>query len=165
MLFLVQPTPAEINRSCAAIIAETLPPSRGNLLLYGTYAVVGVLAAIFTPSTMWITIAIAVGALTIATILLQHEASARVQRARDTDPHTLEPYQIEVGADGIRAWCAHVDTRYNWSGITVKDTPEFLLFLRGPGGGVAVPKRLLAPDQLSELKEHIRTWAPIARIS
>ena len=161
MEFLVEPTIEETDRSCAQLAAASLPPSRANLILYSLYAAVGVLAAIFTPVTMARTVAIAVGALAIATLLLQLDGRRRLQRARTADPHSLEPYHIEVGPNGLRAWCEHVDTRYTWSGIScVKDTSDFLLFVRGPGGGLAIPKRVISPEQMASFKAQIPGWAP-----
>jgi len=58
----------------------------------------------------------------------------------------------------VRVWCDHVDTSYTWSGITrVVESKEFLVFVRGSGGGPALPKRVLSPGQLAELRDLVRT--------
>lgn len=50
-------------------------------------------------------ILLSVGGLMLALMALQAEARRRARRASEGDPHTLEHHQLEVAADGIRAWC------------------------------------------------------------
>jgi hypothetical protein len=161
MRFRVQPTPDETQRACAAIASASLPPSRAGLITLLVCALVGVAAILLARPTWLITIALTLTGLLVALYALQAEVNWRLRRARADDVHADEPYEIEVGPEGIRTWCAHVDARYTWDGITrVVETPEFYLFLRGIGGGPSIPKRLLDAESNEELRKRIREWSP-----
>lgn len=160
MRFRVDPNPEETQRACQAIVTASLPPSRTNAIMIGLYVAV-VAAAVTLPVSRPVTIIIGVGAVLATVKLLHLDARARTRGLQAADPHAAEPHFIELGAGGLRTWCAHVDTRYTWDGTTgVRETSEFFLFLRGSGGGVAVPKRLLADGQEAELRARVREWLP-----
>lgn len=143
--------------------SASLPPSRVGLVVYAVFALVGV-AAFLLARSVWaaaITVMLAAGGVLAVTLAMQAEARWLSRRAQAADPHAGEPYEVEVGPEGIRAWCAHVDVRYAWDGITrVVETPEFYLFLRGPQGGPSIPKRVLDAAADEELRERIREWSP-----
>src|SRR4051812_9335151 len=110
MEFRIESDPAETRRACHAIAAASLPPSRTSGIMVALYAVV-VVAALILPVSRPLMIIIGVGAVLATEVLLRTEAQARVRRLQADDPHATEPHFVEVSADGLRAWCAHVDTR------------------------------------------------------
>jgi hypothetical protein len=146
--------------------SASLPPSWAGPITLAVYALIGVAAFLLARPT-WLITFLMTGVGFLAVLLpLQAEARWRMRRAQASDPHATEPYEIEVGPAGIRAWCAHVDTRYTWDGITrVVETPEFYLFFRGPGGGPSIPKRLLDAASNEELRQGIREWSPDRGVS
>jgi len=130
------------------------------------FALAGVAAFLFARSTWIVTFLLILACILTLFSVLQAEARWRIGRAQVGDPHADEPYEIEVWPEGIRTWCAHVDMRYTWEGITrVVETPEFYLFLRGPGGGPSIPKRLLDAASNNELRKGIREWSPDRGVS
>ena len=166
MRFRVQPTPDETQRACAATVSASLPPSRANLIMLANFALAGVAAFLFARSTWVTTFLLILACILTLSSVLQAEARWRIGLAQAGDPHADEPYEIEVGPEGIRTWCAHVDMRYTWDGITqVIETPEFYLFLRGSGGGPSIPKRLLDAASNDELRKSISEWAPDRGVS
>jgi hypothetical protein len=159
--FQIDPTPGEAQRGCAAIARAVLPPSRGNAVLLGLYAAVVIAAFVLTPATRPQTIVIGVGAVLATAFALQAEGRSRLRRLRAADPHAQETHFVELGPDGVRAWCAHVDARYPWPEFsTVTENAEFYLLARPSGSGVAIPKRLLDAARETELREGLRVWAP-----
>ena len=161
MRFRIQPTPDEAQRACAAISSASFPPSRAGLITLAVFALVGVAAFLLARSTWAITVLLTAAGVLALLHALQAEARWRTRRAQARDPHAGEPYEVEVGPEGIRSWCAHVDIRYTWDGITrVVETPEFYLFLRGPQGGPSIPRRLLDAASDEELREVIRGRSP-----
>lgn len=87
-------------------------------------------------------------------------ARARARRRHANDPHARETFFIELGAEGLRTWCSHVEARYPWRDFTrVTETQEFYLFVLPSGSGSALPKRLLNDAQESELRSCIREWS------
>ena len=163
MRFRVQPTQEETQRACAAAASVRFPPSRLGLVAYSVLAVVG-FAAYFLVGSFWavaVTVLLTSAGIFAVTLAMQAEAHWLIRRAQESDPHADEPYDIELGPEGIRTWCAHVDARYTWDGITnIVETPEFYLFIRGSSGGPFIPKRLLDAANDAELRERIREWAP-----
>jgi hypothetical protein len=168
MRFKIQPTPDETQRACAAIASTSFPPSRLGMVSNVIFAVVG-LSGYLLIGSIWaiaITILLTSAGVLAVTLAMQAEARWSSRRAQESDPHADEPYEIEVGPNGIRVWCAHVDSHYTWDGITrVSETPEFYLFLSGPSGGPFIPKRLLDAKSNEELRKGIREWSPELRQS
>lgn len=161
MRFRIVPTEAETTRGCQAMIAATFPRSKAQLVVAAVYFLVGASAFTLVPSSPVLVTVIAVGGMMLMMFALQLEANSRTRRARRDDPHTEEAHDLEVSTEGIRAWCAHVDTRYTWDGITkVVESNEFYVFVRGSGGGPALPKRVLASDEESELRQLIAQCSP-----
>jgi hypothetical protein len=163
MRFRVQPTVDETQQACAAIASASFPPSRVGMIIYVTFAVIGLAAFLLIRSigAIAITILLTSAGVLAVTLAIQTEARWLSRRAQESDPHAEEPYEIEVAPEGIRTWCAHVDARYTWDGITrVIETPEFYLFLRGSMGGPFIPKRLLDAASNEELRNGIREWSP-----
>jgi hypothetical protein len=161
MRFQIDPSPEETRRACAAIVQASLPPSRGNLIVIGLYIAVGLAAYFLTPATRGATFIIGIVAVAATTLALQAEGRSRVRRLQANDPHARERHFLELGPEGVRAWCDHVDARYPWRDfVKVTENREFFLFVRPSGAGSAVPKRLLDQGQAAQLRSHIREWAP-----
>ena len=157
----IQPTADETQRACEAISAASLPPSRAGVITAVVFAIISATAFLLAPSTWLVAVVLAFAGLIILFVALQAESRWRLRRAQTDDPHANEAYEIEVGPEGIRVWCAHVDYRFMWNGITsVVETPEFYLFLRGPQGGPHVPKRVLDIEGRAELQKIIREHSP-----
>jgi hypothetical protein len=156
----VVPTADEVRRSRAAVAKKVLTRNYSDAIVIAVYVVFGVVAYLFSQGNWRTTVALVISAVTTAVWALQAEAKRRSRRLFVSDPHALEEYQLSVDADGLRAWCAHVDTRYTWNGFTrVRETTDFYLFLR-PVGGVVIPKRSLDAGSEAELRELIRRWSP-----
>lgn len=161
MRLRVQPTPGETPRACAAFASASLPPSRAGLFSLAVMALVCAAAFLLARRTWLVTFCLAATAILAVLLVIWAEARRQSRGALAADPHADEPYEIEIGPEGIRVWCAHVDTRYTWDGITrVVETPEFYLFLRGASGGTWVPKRLLDAAGSEELRRSVREWSP-----
>ena len=161
MHFRVQPLPDEIQRACAAIASAGQLQSRVGLILLAIYALIAAAAFLLARPTWPTTFMIAAVGIMAVHNAVQAESRRLGRRAQESDPHADETYEIEVGPEGIRVWCAHIDARYMWDGITrVVETPEFYLFLRGPWGGPSIPKRLLDAEGSEALRNRIREWSP-----
>lgn len=159
--FQIDPAPNETQRACQAIVQAALPPSRGNAIVLGLYALGGVAAWIFTPATFVRSAVIAIGAVAFTTMALQAEGRRRVRQLRTGDPHAQETHFVELDATGVRTWCAHIDARYPWRDFTkVAENKEFYMLVRPSGNGVAIPKRLLDEATARELRDRLREWAP-----
>ena len=159
--FEIDPTPGESDRACAALLKVSLPPSRRTYVVLALYGLVILAAFTLTPETTAATTGIGVAAVLATVRALEAEGRSRVRRLGAHDPHARERHFVEVNAEGVRTWCAHIDARYPWAEVTrVVESSEFYLFARVTGGGAAVPKRLLDADRESDLRERIREWAP-----
>jgi hypothetical protein len=155
------PTRDETLRVCAAFASVSLPPSRAGILTLAVLAVVFVAALLLARPTWLVTFFLSLLSVQAMLYVLKVDSRRQWRLALAGDPHADEPYEIEAGPEGIRVWCAHVDTRYTWDGITrVIETPEFYLFLRGAGGGAWIPKRLLDAAGSEELRRLIRERSP-----
>ena len=160
MHITVVPAADEVRRSRTAIAKKVLTRNYSDPIVIGVYVASGAIAYVIAPSTWLTTAGLAIMAVATTIWFLQIEAKRRSRRLYAEDPHALEEYQLSVDGDGVRAWCAHVDTRYTWDGFTrVRETTEFYLLLR-PMGGVAIPKRALSADDDAELRELIRQRSP-----
>jgi YcxB-like protein len=161
MRLRVLPTPDETSRGGDAYASAGVPPSRVNLFTLVVLILVSAVAFLIARPTWLVTICLSVMSIQAVFLIFRMEARRQTQHAFATDPHADEPYEIEIDPEGVRVWCAHVDTRYRWDGITrVVETPEFYLFLRGASGGTWVPKRLLDSSGDEELRKMIREWSP-----
>lgn len=159
--FEIDPVPGEAARACSAIVRESLPRSRRTAIVIALYVAVIAAAWLLTPATRALTTVIGVGAVLATVWALQVEGRSRVRRLQASDPHATETHFIELSADGVHTWCAHVDSNYPWQDFTkVVPTTEFYLFVRGGGNGSAVPMRLLGEEREDELRERIRQWSP-----
>lgn len=157
----IQPTADETQRACEAISAASLPPSRAGVISAVVFAILTATAFLLAPSTWFVAVVLAFVGLIVLFLALYAEGRWRLRKAGADDPHANEPYEIEVGPAGIRVWCAHVDGRFTWDGITsVTETPEFYLFLRGPQGGPHVPKRVLDAPGEEEIRRIIQEHSP-----
>lgn len=165
MRFEIDSNPAEAQRACAAIARAVFPPTRFAISLVVLYACVWAASFYFTPATRTATAFIAIAAVMAAVFLLQFDLQSRGRSAQARDPHAHETHYVELTADGVHTWCAHVDARFPWTDFSrVMDTSEFLLFARPSGVGVAVPKRLTNADELEILLSEVQTWAPAIEI-
>lgn len=159
MLFRIDPNPEETRRACRAIVAASAPPSRATPIVIAVYVAVIGAAFLLTPQTAARTVIIAVGAILLVSFGVQADSRARLRRVQAADPHARETHSVELGPDGVRTWCAHVDSRYTWDGTTrVLETPEFYLFVRNAGNGVAIPKRVVSAAEDQELRRRVREW-------
>ncbi|HKW11835.1 MAG TPA: YcxB family protein [Gemmatimonadaceae bacterium] len=159
--FQIDPSREESQRACAAMVRACLPPSRRDLILLALYVAVGVAAFYFTPDTTATTFLIGMLAITAAVIAIEVEGRLRVRHLRTADPHAEETHFVELNAEGVRSWCAHVDARYPWRDFSkVAEDKEFYLLLRLSGAGSAIPKRLLDRVTDAQLRARIREWSP-----
>lgn len=157
----IDPVGDELQEGCEILAAATLPPGRGGWVLAGVFAAVAVGALLLAPAALPVTLLLACGGLIVGLSVLQLEARSRLRRAFAADPHHDEPYTVEVGADGIRTYCDHVDTRITWSGITrVVETRDYFVFVRGSSGGATIPRRVLSPADHQRLRQMVREWSP-----
>jgi hypothetical protein len=160
MQFQIDPQPGESQRACSAILKSTLPPSRGDLLLIGLFALVFAAAWYFARATLDATVLIGVAAIMATTYAMRYEGRRRVRGLQTADPHSLETHYIELSPEGLRAWCSHIEARYPWRDFSkVIDNNEFYLFIRPNGSGSAIPKRLLDVTLDAALRARIREWA------
>ena len=158
--FQIEPTPGETQRACSAIVRACLPPSRRSHIMIALYVVIGAAAGLLTPSRL-MTFIIGVGAVLATESALRAESRSRVRRLQASDPHALETHYVELGPEGVHAWCGHIDARYPWQDYyRVLEDREFYLLVRPSGSGTAIPKRLLDAPRDAELRERIREWAP-----
>lgn len=161
MRLQVQPTLDETSRGSDAFLSASLQPSRVGVFTLVLLILVSAVAILIARKTWLVTICLSVMGIEAAFLISRMEARRQVRHAFTADPHADEPYEIEIDREGVRVWCAHVDTRYKWDGITgVVETPEFYLFLRGASGGTWVPKRLLDVPGDEELRKMICEWSP-----
>ena len=158
--FQIDPQPGESLRGCTAIAQRVMPPSRGNAIILSLFALAG-FAAYFVTPTRLSTFLIAQGAILATTYALQAEGRRRLRRLQTADPHALETHFVEIGPEGLHAWCAHVDARYSWNDfVRVAEDNEFYLFTQANGSGSAIPKRLLDDATDAALRDRIREWSP-----
>ncbi len=161
MTFTINPTSAETARGCQALAFKSLPSNKSGLVLGAIYVLTFLVATFLIPQASLSAFLLAVGTTTVALLGIQTEARRRIARGRAADPHALEPYQVELSSEGLRTWCAHIETRYTWGAIRLMaDSPEFLLFVHGVGGGLFLPKRLLSEADLAGIRQDVAKWAP-----
>lgn len=161
MRFQIDPLKDESQRACSAIVNASLPRSRQTYFIITLYAVIVVTAFLLTPETAVTTTMIGVAAVLVTSGILQGEGQRRIRHLQSSDPHATETHFVELGPDGIRTWCAHVDSRYAWSDFgKLIENEEFYLFVRPSGTGCAVPKRLLDAGLDTELRSRVKGWAP-----
>lgn len=89
MRFQVDPIPNETQRACAAIVQESLPKYRTDLLLIGLYAIVAIAAYFLTPGSRSMTIVIGISAVLATNYLLVAEGRRRIAVLQGKDPHAL----------------------------------------------------------------------------
>lgn len=160
MQFQIAPEPGESQRACRAILQATLPPSRGEFVLFALFVAAFAAAWAFAQPTLEATVCISFGAIFATTYAMQFEGRRRVRRLQTADPHSLETHYIEVSSEGVRAYCSHIDARYPWQDFSkVVDNNEFYLFIRPSGSGSAIPKRVLDVTLDAALRVRIREWA------
>jgi hypothetical protein len=160
VVFRVEPTNEERVRSIRAITAASLPRRHADGALVLICVLLEVAAFFITPATWALTGWLAVMGVLATVLLLQGVGRARLRHMQANDPHALEPYQIEISAQGVHTWCSHVDARYGWDDITrTLETSEFFIFIRSPGCGYTLPRRLLTDGSETELRAIIRDSA------
>jgi hypothetical protein len=160
MNITVVPTEEELRRTRAAIAKKVLTRNYSDVILISVYVAFALISYLATPSTWQISVPLVVFGVSSGVWALQAEAKRRTKRTLSRDPHALEEYQVSVQAEGVRVWCAHVDTRFTWDGFTsVRETSEFYLFLR-PTGGLAIPKRALDALHDAELRRFVLEHSP-----
>jgi hypothetical protein len=109
--FQIDPRHGESARACSAIARSVLPTSRTNLLLFALYILVGLASYFLTPSTRLTTFVIGMVGVLGTLYGLQAVGRATVRQLQSADSHSGETHYLEVSAEGVRAWCAHVDAR------------------------------------------------------
>ena len=161
MRFEIDPQPDETQRACAAIAKAMLPASQGGATIFAVYA--GVIAAAYflAPESRAVTAFVGIAAVFATIVGLQAEGRRRVRRLQRNDPHSSETHFVEIGPDGVRTWCSHVDARYPWADFAkVTEDREFFVLARASGQGAAIPKRLVDDSQDAELRARLREWSP-----
>ena len=162
--FRIESDPDETLRGCqAAARAATAPlgPSSAGWIIVLAYVAIGALAYWLAVRDWLLVAALASIGVLLAWAGVTWEARHRARRLLALDPHSREPYELELSEAGLRTWCGHVDLRITWDAIThVTETSEFYLFIRGASGGPALPKRILDDDQDRALRTALRQWAP-----
>jgi hypothetical protein len=158
--FEIKPLEGEGVRACVALASKSLPESRATLIILGLYAAVAAAAYFLTPTTRPLTFLIGLGAVLGTNVALAADARRRLRAVRRDDPHALETHYVELSAEGVRSWCAHVDARYPWNDFSlVTENNEFYLLARPNGSGTAVPKRLLSDEDDEELRRRLAEWS------
>src|SRR5262245_56911928 len=103
MHFRIQPTVDERERACAAVASAIIPP--GSNVVRMAFLVLGGVGGLLLP--LWppagITLLLTTAGIVGLQFIMQGEARSRMRRARAGDPHANEPFEIEVGPDGIRS--------------------------------------------------------------
>jgi hypothetical protein len=161
MLVRIESDPAEAIRSCQAAAAAAWPRSYAFWVLFAIYCVLGYLVGRLVPEGGVTALLLVVGGLAVAMFAVHAEGRWRMLRGLQADPHIAEPHHAEITPDGLHLWCAHVDSRFTWDGLTaVRETAEFYVFVRGTSGGPVVPKRVLTAADEAELRALVREWSP-----
>ena len=89
------------------------------------------------------------------------EQRLRRTRAIETDPHSDESHEFEATERGLAFSCDHARSELTWSGVRrVQETPAHYLFVCGPLGACAVPKRAIPEVDDEALRTLIRTHSP-----
>ena len=159
--FQIDPQPGESTRACSAIARSILPTNRGNMLLFGLYAAVGLASYYLTPTTRLTTFVIAMFGVLGTVYGLQAVGRANLRRLQTADSHSAETHFVEVSAGGVHTWCAHVDARYPWTDFAkAVENNEFYMLVRPNGSGAAIPKRLLNDAADAELRHRLSEWSP-----
>ncbi len=162
MLLRIDPTIDETIRSCQALNTAVVgKQGSATAIVVAIYALIGIGTAQFARETAPATLALAIGGLVLTVLATQWDGQRRLRRIYEADPHVSESHFVEVTDRGVRTWCDHVESTMRWDALTaVTETTEFYLFLRGPGAGPAIPKRLLDRTGDAELRGLIRAHSP-----
>lgn len=159
--FQIDPQPGESARACSAIARSALPTARGNLLLLGLYATVGLASYYLTPATRLTTFVIGMFGVLATLYGLQAVGKANLRGLQLADSHSSETHFVEISADGVHTWCSHVDARYPWGDFAKAiENNEFYMLVRPNGSGSAIPKRLLDDTADGQLRDRLCEWAP-----
>ncbi|HEY9225897.1 MAG TPA: YcxB family protein [Gemmatimonadaceae bacterium] len=141
--------------------ARTVTPSWAGLPAYGmTIVAVSLFARLVTHN--WREIAgFTFFGLCLLTLFAKLEQRLRWERAIEADPHSTEEHSVEVSDRGLAFWCNHARSELAWEGVRrVQETPKHFLFVCGPFGACAVPKRLMSDSEDGELRSLIRQHSP-----
>jgi hypothetical protein len=105
------------------------------------------------------TVFIGIGSVMLALTLWERHNRRRTRRLLDGNTHDRERHFMELDAEGVRAWCSHMESRYSWADFTaVSETTDFILLRRSGGNGSAIPKRLLDEASDAALRASLRQW-------
>jgi hypothetical protein len=132
--FEIDPRPDESQRACTAIAQAVLPPSRGNALMIGLYAAVGLAAYLLTPSTRPIT-------------FLSDSLPSRLRLTR------CRPKAVVVCAPSERKTRTRL-RRITSSLLRMESTPGVLTSTRGTRGAIS--------PRLAKIRSSISSRAPPA---
>jgi hypothetical protein len=159
--FQIEPQPGETARACTAIAQGVIPTTRGNLLLFGLFALNGLAAYFLTPSTRLTTLVIGMAGILGTVYGLQAVGRSNLQRLQLADSHSAETHFVEVSPTGVHTWCSHIDARYPWADFAkATENNEFYMLVRPNGTGAAIPKRILDDAADSQLRARLRDWSP-----
>ena len=159
--FQVDPQPGEAARACSAIARSVVPTKRGNMLLFGLYAAVGLASYYLTPATRLTTFVIGMFGVVGTLYGLQAVGRANRRSLQDSDSHSAETHFVEISADGVHTWCSHIDARYPWTDFAkAVENSEFYMLVRPNGSGAAIPKRLLDDGADTQLRDRLGEWSP-----
>ena len=161
MLFTIDPTPDETQRAVRAMIDVRVPTSGSTVRFSALYVAVVIAAFVLVPASPLMAMLVGLCSAVGGALLTRAETLRRARSLRGVDPHERERHYIELSPERVRAWCEHVDARYPWEEFTtVTENGEFYLLMRGAGGGIAIPKRVIDDATDRELRARLREWAP-----
>jgi hypothetical protein len=160
MIFTYKSDPNEGVEALTASVRAVTPKWAG-LPTYGlTILGVAALARITTHNWGEIT-GFTVFGLGILTLAAKLEQRLRWERAIEADPHSAENHSVEIGERGLAFSCEHARSDLAWSGVRrVVETPGHYLFVCGPFGACAVPKRIISDAEDDALRAIIREHSP-----
>jgi len=160
MLFTYQSNPDEGIQAITAAGRAVTPKWAGLPAIGVTLLLVAAFARL--TSHNWREIAgFTFAALWLVVLLSQLEQRLRWTRAIEKDPHAAEEHQVEVTDHGIVFSCAYARSELAWAGVRrVQETPSHYLFVCGPLGACAVPKRAVSDSDDDALRSLVRAHSP-----
>ena len=141
--------------------ARTVTPSWAGLPTYGMTLVAIALCARLVSHNWKEIVGFTFFGLCLLTLFAKLEQRLRWERAIDADPHSTEEHSVEISDRGLAFWCDHARSELAWGGVRrVQETPKHFLFVCGPFGACAVPKRIMSDAEDEELRSLIRQRSP-----
>lgn len=165
--------PGEHARVTALLVRDRMrrPLAR---ILFLSIAVVVVLAVALSvlaiaggdPSLAFplLPLALVVGALSVTTPALIGRLQA--WQIRRVDPNLASPIHHHLTPEGVRIELRTTRVELGWEGMAgVRETPDFFLFHYSPRHAYYLPKRVLPPGEVDEVREYIRAHREDAELA